>query len=209
MADDLRLARSVAIKLLLPGVAEQPESRLRFAEEARAAARLSHPNVVAIFDTGEHVGRPYIVMELLPGRTLRDEVLDGPFTERRAREVGVQVLRRASSRARVGRDPSRYQAGEHPPDRIGRGQGGRLRNREGRRVDRSHRDRPRDRNPLVSRARSRHRWTHDRRERSLRRRRRALRGTQRAETLRRRLSNRGVSRDLHGDTATAPRRCES
>ena len=49
--------------------------------------------MVAIFDTGEHVGRPYIVMELLPGRTLRDEVLDGPFTETRAREVGVHALR--------------------------------------------------------------------------------------------------------------------
>ena len=92
-AEDLRLNRSVAIKLLLPSLAEQPDARLRFEEEARAAARLSDPNVVAIYDTGEHLGRPYIVMELFPGRTLRDELGDGPLGEARARAVIIHVLR--------------------------------------------------------------------------------------------------------------------
>src|SRR6476660_6967493 len=74
--DDLRLGRPVAVKLLHENLASQTEPRLRFEEEARAAARLTDPNVVAIYDTGEHGGRPYIVMELLPGRTLRDEIAD-------------------------------------------------------------------------------------------------------------------------------------
>ena len=45
--------------------------RERFDEEARSAARLSHPNVVLVFDSGEHEGTPYLVMELLPGRVRR------------------------------------------------------------------------------------------------------------------------------------------
>jgi len=90
--EDLRLGRAVAVKLLHESLASQPEARLRFEEEARAAARLTDPNVVAIYDTGEHRGRPYIVMELLPGRTLRDELGDGPLREDRARDVIVHVL---------------------------------------------------------------------------------------------------------------------
>src|SRR5665811_690712 len=58
-AEDPRLGRSVAVKLLHGVLATQPEARLRFEEEARAAARLTDPNVVAIYDTGEHRGRPY------------------------------------------------------------------------------------------------------------------------------------------------------
>jgi serine/threonine-protein kinase len=95
--DDLRLGRPVAVKLLHENVASQTEPRLRFEEEARAAARLTDPNVVAIYDTGEQNGRPYIVMELLPGRTLRDEIAEGPLTEDRAREVIVHVLRALSA----------------------------------------------------------------------------------------------------------------
>ena len=75
---DRRLERSVAIKLLRPDMADRDDVRLRFESEARAAARLSHPNAVAVFDTGEHEGQPYIVMERLPGRTLADVIADGP-----------------------------------------------------------------------------------------------------------------------------------
>jgi serine/threonine protein kinase len=91
-AQDQRLARSVAIKLLHPALAAQADARLRFEDEARAAAGLSDRHVVAIYDTGEHAGRPYIVMELLPGRTLHDELLDGPLGEARARALIIQVL---------------------------------------------------------------------------------------------------------------------
>ena len=83
--EDLRLGRSVAVKLLHENLAAQPEARLRFEEEAQRWARLTDPNVVAIYDTGEHDGRPFIVMELLPGRTLRDELGSGPMSEDPAR----------------------------------------------------------------------------------------------------------------------------
>ncbi len=66
--------------------------RRRVQAEARAAARLAHPNVVAVFDTGLHEGHPFIVMERLDGRTLGDELAAGPMAQERAREIGLQVL---------------------------------------------------------------------------------------------------------------------
>ena len=89
---DLRLHRSVAVKLLGPQIASDAGVRQRFEGEARAAARLNHPNVVAVYDSGEHEGTPYLVMELLPGRTLADELAEGPVEPGRARRLGVQIL---------------------------------------------------------------------------------------------------------------------
>jgi tRNA A-37 threonylcarbamoyl transferase component Bud32 len=74
---DERLHRNVAIKVLRPEMAAEPEVRRRFEAEARSAARLSHPNVVAIFDTGEDGDLPYLVMEQLPGETLADRMRAG------------------------------------------------------------------------------------------------------------------------------------
>ncbi|HEV2767042.1 MAG TPA: serine/threonine-protein kinase [Acidimicrobiales bacterium] len=91
-AEDLRLGRSVAVKLLRTDLAEQDGVRERFEDEARAAARLSHPNVVAVFDTGEHEGIPYIVMELLPGSSLADLIAKGPLDVETVRRIGMQVL---------------------------------------------------------------------------------------------------------------------
>jgi eukaryotic-like serine/threonine-protein kinase len=70
LADDMQLERPVAIKLLRAGVLDDGDLRTRFVREARAAARLSHPNVVRVFDTGQTDGRPFIVMEYVPGQTL-------------------------------------------------------------------------------------------------------------------------------------------
>jgi serine/threonine-protein kinase len=70
LADDMQLERPVAIKLLRASVLDDGDFRLRFVREARAAARLSHPNVVRVFDTGETDARPFIVMEYVPGETL-------------------------------------------------------------------------------------------------------------------------------------------
>jgi len=69
LARDPSLDRQVAIKLLL-GDFQDTESRERFAHEARAEARLRHPNIVTIFDVGDDAGRPFIVMEYVEGRTL-------------------------------------------------------------------------------------------------------------------------------------------
>jgi len=89
---DRRLDRDVAIKLLRPDMAERDDVRLRFEAEARAAARLSHPNAVSVFDTGEHDGKPYIVMECLPGRTLADVIAEGPVSEEWLIPVATGVL---------------------------------------------------------------------------------------------------------------------
>ncbi len=99
---DLRLDREVAVKLLRSDLAEQPEVRRRFEEEARSAAQLVHPNVVATFDSGEHAGAPYIVMECLPGRTLADELAEGPLATARVRQVAAAVLGALSAAHRVG-----------------------------------------------------------------------------------------------------------
>ncbi|MGI9079755.1 MAG: serine/threonine-protein kinase [Acidimicrobiales bacterium] len=89
---DRRLDRPVAIKLLLPAMAARPDIRSRFEAEARAAASLSHPNAVAVFDTGEHGGVAYIVMERLGGETLGDRMADGPVDPAWLITVATQVL---------------------------------------------------------------------------------------------------------------------
>ncbi|MCU1453265.1 MAG: protein kinase, partial [Acidimicrobiales bacterium] len=91
-AHDLRLDRDVAVKLLDSRIGQDRQARHRFEHEARAAARLSHPNVVTVFDSGEDDGMAFLVMECLPGRTLADELLDGPLSAARAVEVGTAVL---------------------------------------------------------------------------------------------------------------------
>jgi serine/threonine-protein kinase len=91
-AYDRRLERQVAVKILRADWADEPAMCRRFATEARAAARLTHPNVVAIFDTGEQDGVPFMVMECLPGRTLGDEISNGPMSEVQARATGLDVL---------------------------------------------------------------------------------------------------------------------
>ncbi len=90
---DLRLDRAVAVKVLRDELADDPSFRRRFAREARAAARVVHPHVVAIYDTGEDVdGETFIVMELLTGRTFLHEMARGPLDEARLCEVADAVL---------------------------------------------------------------------------------------------------------------------
>lgn len=89
---DTRLSRPVAIKLLYPGWNADPGLRQRFEAEARAAAALNHPNVVAVHDSGEHHGTPFIVMERLPGRTLADDIAAGPMPQAHVASVLGEVL---------------------------------------------------------------------------------------------------------------------
>ncbi len=93
-AFDPHLERDVALKVMLPQFADQPEHKLRFEREARAVARMMHPNVVAVFDLGYHTdGSPYIVMELLDGRDLLHLLRAEPALDlRRKVEIVVQVL---------------------------------------------------------------------------------------------------------------------
>ncbi|MEO3759009.1 serine/threonine-protein kinase [Mycobacterium sp. B14F4] len=89
---DTRLQRPVAVKLLYPAFNADPDMRRRFEDEARAAAGLNHPNIVAVHDSGEHDGTPFIVMERLPGRTLHDEIAMGPMPPERVRAMLNDVL---------------------------------------------------------------------------------------------------------------------
>ena len=89
---DLRLQRPVAVKFLLPEMAAREDIRRRFEAEACAAASLSDPHAVAVYDTGEHEGLPYIVMERLPGETLADRIAAGPQDPAWVRQVAVEVL---------------------------------------------------------------------------------------------------------------------
>ncbi|MDQ3946232.1 MAG: serine/threonine protein kinase, partial [Actinomycetota bacterium] len=91
-ARDLRLGRQVAIKTLRAGLAGQPEVRRRFEAEARSAARLTHPHVVAVHDVGEEDGVPFIVMERVTGPGLEREMAAGPLDADRVREVGAGIL---------------------------------------------------------------------------------------------------------------------
>jgi TolB-like protein/tetratricopeptide (TPR) repeat protein len=75
-ARDTKLRRDVAIKVLPPALTADPERRMRFELEAQTAAALSHPNIAVIHEIGEHEGSPFLVMELITGRTL-DEVVQG------------------------------------------------------------------------------------------------------------------------------------
>lgn len=72
LANDLRLERRVAVKVMHEHLAEDENFTRRFEQEARSAARLSHPNLVNVFDQGHDAGRTYLVMEYLPSITLRD-----------------------------------------------------------------------------------------------------------------------------------------
>jgi serine/threonine protein kinase len=89
---DIRLDRPVAVKLLHPVFTTQPDDRMRFEVEARAAAALNHPHIVSVHDSGEHAGTPYIVMERLSGETLADLIARGPLPQPQVRSILDDVL---------------------------------------------------------------------------------------------------------------------
>jgi eukaryotic-like serine/threonine-protein kinase len=90
-ATDDRLGRDVALKVLKPELAQDRDRLRRFELEARSAALLNHPNIVAIYDIGMHEGAPYIVSELLQGTTLRQCLLNGHLPLRQATDYAIQI----------------------------------------------------------------------------------------------------------------------
>jgi serine/threonine protein kinase/Tol biopolymer transport system component len=91
---DPRLGRDVAVKILPHLFSEDPERLRRFEQEARAAAALSHPNILAIYDIGTtEEGISYVVSELLDGETLRQCLRRGPLPTRKAVDFGLQMAR--------------------------------------------------------------------------------------------------------------------
>ena len=90
---DLRLGRTVALKVLGGMLVNDPDFVARFTQEARATAALTHPNVVAVHDQGISAGFPFLVMEFVQGRTIREVMAQsGPFTSAHALEIISSVL---------------------------------------------------------------------------------------------------------------------
>jgi tetratricopeptide (TPR) repeat protein/TolB-like protein len=90
-ARDLTLGRAVAIKVLRGSTSRDPDRLARFEQEARSASALNHPNIVTIYEIGSADGVPYIAMELVEGKTLRQLLLEGPLLTRRALQLAAQA----------------------------------------------------------------------------------------------------------------------
>ena len=116
-ARDSRLGRDVAIKVLPIAFSADADRLHRFEQEARAAAALNHPNILAVYDIGTQADAPFIVSELLEGETLRERLNAGPVAARKAIELGASDRAGARGGARQGNHPSRSQTRErvhHP-----------------------------------------------------------------------------------------------
>lgn len=91
-ARDSRLDREVAIKVLPADFAKEEDRLRRFEQEAKATSALNHPNILTIYDIGEHEGSPFIVCELLEGEELRTRLDEGPIPLRKATEYAQQIV---------------------------------------------------------------------------------------------------------------------
>jgi serine/threonine protein kinase len=106
-ARDERLGRDVAVKVLRKDLATDAERLRRFEQEARAASALNHPNIITIHDIGKHEGTPYIAMEFVEGKTLRELVSEGPLHTDKLHRFGTQIaegLAKAHSAGIIHRD---------------------------------------------------------------------------------------------------------
>jgi eukaryotic-like serine/threonine-protein kinase len=92
-AKDTRLGREVAVKILPPAFALDPERLRRFTSEAQAVAALNHPNILAIHDIGSEAGSQYLVMEFLDGESLRERLQAGALSTRKATEYAEQIAK--------------------------------------------------------------------------------------------------------------------
>ena len=101
-AEDVRLQRLVALKFLPPHLIDSPELKERFLIEARAAAALSHPNICVVHEVGESEERPYIAMEFVEGKTLRDKIRKGPPKTEEALGITIQIAAGLSEAHRKG-----------------------------------------------------------------------------------------------------------
>jgi serine/threonine protein kinase len=92
-AHDSRLRRDIALKILAPQFASDPDRVARFEREAHVVASLSHPNILAIHDFGRDSGMTYAAMELLEGQSLRQAMANGRLPQRKALDYARQIAR--------------------------------------------------------------------------------------------------------------------
>ena len=92
-AHDSRLNRRVALKVLAPKFTADADRLARFTQEARTTALLNHPNVIAVYDVGTHLGVPFVVSELLDGETLRARIAGGALPLSTALTYGLELAR--------------------------------------------------------------------------------------------------------------------
>jgi TolB-like protein/Tfp pilus assembly protein PilF/predicted Ser/Thr protein kinase len=123
LAEDTELGREVALKFLPPHLCQDEECRQRFKREAQAAAGLDHPNVAAIYEVGEHKGRPFYAMQLVEGQSLREVVAGKELQIHKILEISIQVcegLQAAHDKGIIHRDikPSNILIDSHGRARI-------------------------------------------------------------------------------------------
>ena len=129
---DTRLDRSVAIKILPAGFAQDDERRQRFEREAKTISSLNHPHICTLFDVGHEGDAHFLVMELLEGESLADRLQKGPLPLDQVVKFGAQVAEALSRRAQAGHRPPRPQARQRDAHE-GRREAPRLRPRPPRR----------------------------------------------------------------------------
>jgi eukaryotic-like serine/threonine-protein kinase len=123
-AYDRTTGRYVAVRLAPAKVAADPEARAGFLRAAREATRLDHPNIVPVFDLGEDRGMPFVVTELVEGRTMREALRTGGVPQvERAAEIAAQVCSalgaaHAQGLAHGGLSPGNVMGGAHGPVRV-------------------------------------------------------------------------------------------
>jgi len=101
-ARDTRLGRPVAVKLLSDAIVKDHSGLERFRREAQAISALNHPNVCTLYDIGEQEGRPYLVMELMEGRTLKERIAAEPFSNGQLLAIMIPILEALEAALSVG-----------------------------------------------------------------------------------------------------------
>ncbi|MHC4628059.1 MAG: serine/threonine-protein kinase, partial [Planctomycetota bacterium] len=91
LAEDTQLDRKVALKFLPPHLCQDEDCRARFKREAQAAAKLSHPNIISVYEVSEHQGRPFFAMEHVEGQSLRDQAKAKGLEVARVIDLAIQI----------------------------------------------------------------------------------------------------------------------
>ena len=103
LAEDTDLNRKVALKFLPEQFASDADSLARFKREAQTAAGLNHPNIITVYEVGEHKGRPYIAMAYVEGESLADIIARKDMTVEKALDLAAQILAGLAKARRRGR----------------------------------------------------------------------------------------------------------